>query len=151
MSISAVFFDVDFTLIYPGPTFRGEGYRAFCDRYGIAVDEAAFEQAVADAAHLLDGPDDTYDAAVFVKYAHSIIEGMGGRGDLVEACAREIYAEWAACHHFELYDEVPHVLRTLSAAGLRIGRYDLRSGARIHETESNDLPRGPSTRSCRSE
>jgi putative hydrolase of the HAD superfamily len=121
MSISAVFFDVDFTLIYPGPTFRGEGYRAFCDRYGIAVDEAAFEQAVADAAHLLDGPDDTYDAAVFVKYAHSIIEGMGGRGDLVEACAREIYAEWAACHHFELYDEVPHVLRTLSAAGLRIG------------------------------
>jgi len=26
---SAVFFDVDFTLIYPGPTFQGEGYRRF--------------------------------------------------------------------------------------------------------------------------
>ena len=28
----AVFFDVDFTLIYPGPVFQGEGYRAFCAR-----------------------------------------------------------------------------------------------------------------------
>ena len=26
---------------------------------------------------------------------------------LLDACAREIYGEWAACHHFELYDEVP--------------------------------------------
>ena len=31
-------FDVDFTLIYPGPTFRGEGYQAFCARYGMDVD-----------------------------------------------------------------------------------------------------------------
>ena len=29
--VSAVFFDVDFTLIYPGPTFQGEGYAAFCE------------------------------------------------------------------------------------------------------------------------
>jgi putative hydrolase of the HAD superfamily len=121
MSIRAVFFDVDFTLIYPGPTFRGEGYRAFCDRYGITVEESAFERAVAAAAPLLDGPDDTYDAAVFVRYARSIIEGMGGSGDRVEACAREIYDEWAACHHFELYEEVPTALRTLAGAGLRIG------------------------------
>lgn len=27
MTTRAVFFDVDFTLIYPGPTFRGEGYQ----------------------------------------------------------------------------------------------------------------------------
>ena len=37
----AVFFDVDFTLIYPGPTFRGEGYQRFCARHGIAVDPLA--------------------------------------------------------------------------------------------------------------
>ena len=36
--LQAVFFDVDFTLIYPGPTFRGEGYQAFCARYGMDVD-----------------------------------------------------------------------------------------------------------------
>ena len=30
--VSAVFFDVDFTLIYPGPTFQGAGYQEFCAR-----------------------------------------------------------------------------------------------------------------------
>src|SRR5207249_9307212 len=83
----AVFFDVDFTLIYPGPTFRGEGYRAFCDRYGIAVNERAFDRAVASAASFLEGPGDVYDAEVFVAYTRHIIEQMGGRGDRLDACA----------------------------------------------------------------
>ena len=43
----AVFFDVDFTLIYPGPTFQGAGYRSFCAQYGMDVDPAAFDRAVA--------------------------------------------------------------------------------------------------------
>jgi HAD superfamily hydrolase (TIGR01662 family) len=118
----AVFFDVDFTLIYPGPMFRGEGYRAFCERYGMTVDESTFDAAVASAASLLEGPDDTpYDAEIYIRYTRHIIEQMGGRGGNLDACAREIYAEWAACQHFELYDEVPAVLRQLSAAGIRIG------------------------------
>ena len=118
----AVFFDVDFTLIYPGPMFRGEGYRAFCARYGMHVDAAKFEHGVASAASLLDGPDDApYDAEIFVKYTRHIIEQMGGEGPRIDDCAREIYAEWAACQHFELYDEVPAVLRELAKAGMRIG------------------------------
>ena len=118
----AVFFDVDFTLIYPGPTFRGEGYQAFCARHGIAVDPSRFVEAVANAAPLLDGPDDApYDPEVFVAYTGRIIEGMGGGGPQVDTCSREIYAEWAACHHFELYDDVPLVLKTLADAGIRIG------------------------------
>ena len=117
----AIFFDVDFTLIYPGPTFRAEGYRRFAERHGMTVDESAFEQAVSRAAPLLDGSDDAYDAEIFVKYAAHIIEQMGGRGDSVDACAREVYREWAACQHFELYDDVPGVLRELSASGVRIG------------------------------
>src|SRR4029077_8836636 len=32
-----------------------------------------------------------------------------------------IYREWAACQHFELYDDVPAVLRQLSEAGIRVG------------------------------
>ena len=118
----AVLFDVDFTLIYPGPTFRGEGYRAFCERYGMDVDAALFNDAVASAAPLLDGPDDSpYDAEIFVRYTRHIIERMGGRGRRIDDCAREIYAEWAVCQHFELYDDVPAALRTLDAAGIRIG------------------------------
>ena len=115
-------FDVDFTLIYPGPTFRGEGYQAFCARYGIDVDPARFTEAVASASALLEGPDDAaYDDRIFIAYARHIIEQMGGGGDALEACAREIYAEWAGCHHFELYDEVPGVLRELAGRNIRIG------------------------------
>jgi HAD superfamily hydrolase (TIGR01662 family) len=118
----AVVFDVDFTLIYPGPMFHGDGYRAFCARHGIAVDPRRFEQAVASAAPLLDGPEDApYAADLFIGYTRHIIEQMGGRGDALAACAREIYDEWAACHHFELFEEVPGVLRELAAAGIRIG------------------------------
>ena len=122
MVVRAVFFDVDFTLIYPGPTFGGDGYRAFCARYGIDVDPSRFDAAVAAAAPLLDQPDDAiYDPEVFVAYTSRIIQAMGGRGSRLDACSREIYDEWAACHHFELYDEVPDVLRTLADAGIRVG------------------------------
>jgi putative hydrolase of the HAD superfamily len=120
--IRAVVFDVDFTLIQPGPMFRAEGYHAFCARRGIAVDTALFEQAVVSAAPLLDGPEDSpYDAELFVEYTRHIIECMGGRGSAVDACAREIYAEWASNHHFELYDDVPDALEMLASAGLRLG------------------------------
>jgi putative hydrolase of the HAD superfamily len=120
--IRAVFFDVDFTLIYPGPTFRGEGYRAFCARYGMDVDASRFAHAVASAAPLLDAPEDTkYDHEIYVAYTRRIIEQMGGTGPMVDPCAREIYAEWAACQHFELYEDVPRVLGELAARGVRIG------------------------------
>ncbi|HMF97152.1 MAG TPA: HAD-IA family hydrolase [Vicinamibacterales bacterium] len=117
----AVFFDVDFTLIHPGPTFLGAGYRTFCARYGIEVDPAKFEQAVIAAAPCLDTDDDRYTDELFVVYTRRIVEGMGGTGPNLDSCAREIYREWAACQHFELYDEVPDVLRELFSAGLRIG------------------------------
>src|SRR5215471_5668537 len=115
--IKAVVFDVDFTLIQPGPMFRAEGYHAFCARYGIAVDPARFDAAVASAAPILDGPEDSpYDAEIFIEYTRHIIESMGGSGTHLDGCAREIYAEWASNHHFELYDDVPAALETVSAA-----------------------------------
>ena len=118
----AIFFDVDFTLIHPGPMFRGEGYGAFCERHGIAVDVSRFDRAVASAAPLLDDPEDAvYSAEVFVKYTRQIIEQMGGRGERLDGCAREIYEAWAACQHFELYEDVAPTFRQIAAAGVRIG------------------------------
>jgi putative hydrolase of the HAD superfamily len=117
----AVFFDVDFTLIYPGPRFQASGYQEFCARHGIAVDPARFDRAVAGAATGLDPRDDIYDPQLYVDYTRRIIEGMGGSGPAVDAAAREIYDEWAACRHFTMYDDVPDVLREIHAAGIKIG------------------------------
>ena len=120
--IGAVCFDVDFTLIYPGPTFRSAGYRRFGERHGLDLDEARFEEAVIGAASILDAAQgDIYDAAIFHRYTASIIRAMGGLGPGVEPCAVEIYEEWAANHHFEMYEDVPEVLQAIAAMGLRIG------------------------------
>ena len=137
------------------------------------VDASKFAQAVASAAPLLDGPEDApYDAEIFVVYTRHIIEQMGGAGPNLDACAREVYAEWAACQHFELYDDVPEVLRALSAAGLRIGldlelaplpgvvsvafraagadqRHGLVVGTRLHEAASEHLFGGAAAGRCR--
>ena len=117
----AVFFDVDFTLIHPGPMFQGPGYRDFCARYGITTDPARFADAVAAASALLDSSGGIYDPQIFVNYTREIIERMGGSGPGVDQASRDIYEEWAACQHFSLYDDVPGVIRELHARGLTIG------------------------------
>ena len=117
----AVFFDVDFTLIHPGPAFLGTGYRDFCARHGIAVDPERFGDAVRSAASMLDHSGDAYDPQIFIDYTIRIIQGMGGTGDRLEAVARDIYDEWSYCQHFQLYDDVPDALQRLHARGLTIG------------------------------
>jgi putative hydrolase of the HAD superfamily len=118
----AAFFDVDFTLIYPGPTFRGEGYQQFCRKHGLDVDPARFEHAVAEASALLDvAQNSAYNPDIFIRYTSRIIEGMGGSGPAVDRCSLEIYEEWALCHHFHLYDDVADTFRTLVSRGVRLG------------------------------
>jgi putative hydrolase of the HAD superfamily len=118
----AVFFDVDFTLIYPGPTFQGEGYARFCADAGFVVDANRFDAAVAAASFILDEVEEpVYDDALFVHYTATIIEHMGGRGPAVVAVAQRIYEQWAGNHHFEMYDDVEPVLRALAKRGFTLG------------------------------
>jgi HAD superfamily hydrolase (TIGR01662 family) len=120
--VRAVFFDVDFTLIYPGPTLQGEGYAHFCRQHDVHVDPLLFRTAVAASAPMLDEVKaNNYDAQIFIDYTRAIIEHMGGTGPGTAAAAQEIYDEWAECHHFFLYDDAEPVLRTLAGAGIRIG------------------------------
>ena len=122
MSIRAGFFDVDFTLIYPGPTFQGEGYARFCAQEGVIVDPAGFEPAVAAASFILDEVEEPiYDASLFVHYTATIIEHMGGRGAGVVRVAERIYEQWAGNHHFEMYDDVEPVLSELWKRGIVLG------------------------------
>jgi HAD superfamily hydrolase (TIGR01662 family) len=109
-------------LIFPGPTFQGEGYARFCADAGIAVDPARFDAAVAAASFILDEVEEpVYDDDLFVHYTATIIEQMGGRGPAVVAAARRIYEQWSGNHHFELYDDVTPVLTALAQRGFRIG------------------------------
>jgi putative hydrolase of the HAD superfamily len=117
----AVLFDVDFTLIHPGPRFQGAGYASSCSAYGITVDPVRFADAVAGASSLLDSPDQLYNDQIFVRYTRRIIELMGGTGPHIDAVARAIYEDWAEHRHFVLYDDVPDALRQLKAQGLKLG------------------------------
>ena len=120
--VKAVFFDVDFTLIYPGPAFQGEGYRAFCLRHGMEVDPGRFPAAVISASHILDREqDEVYNPQIFIDYTAHIIRCMGGDGATVEPCAAEIYEAWALCQHFLLYEDVPASLEALAAEDILIG------------------------------
>jgi putative hydrolase of the HAD superfamily len=117
----AVFFDVDFTLIHPGPAFQGHGYAESCAKHGLAVEAARFEAAVSAASATLHAGGGAYDPEVFIQYTKRIIEGMGGSGPGADAAARDLYEQWAVCHHFTLYEEVPEVLRGLRDDGYTIG------------------------------
>jgi putative hydrolase of the HAD superfamily len=120
--IRAVFFDVDFTLIYPGPTFQAEGYRRACEAAGVEVDPARFDQATAASSFILDEVEEqVYNHDLFIHYTASIIEHMGGRGPNVVDVARGIYDQWAVNHHFEMYDDAAPVLRGLQERGLKVG------------------------------
>jgi putative hydrolase of the HAD superfamily len=118
---SAVFFDVDFTLIHPGPRFQGAGYQESCRKYALEVDATRFEAAVAGAARVLDSADQLYDADLYVRYTARIIELMGGSGPVVADIAREMYDDWAENHHFTLYDDVKGTLAELVTRGYRVG------------------------------
>jgi putative hydrolase of the HAD superfamily len=120
--VRAVFFDVDFTLIYPGPMFQGEGYAQFCARHGMRVAPERFSAAVRAASSILDAAEEhIYNDAIFIAYTGRIIEEMGGSGPAVFDCAAEIYREWATCHHFRLYDDVVPALRALAARSVKVG------------------------------
>lgn len=120
--IKAIFFDVDFTLIFPGPTFQAEGYRRACAAHGIIVDPARFEAATVASSFILDEVEEQiYNHDLFVHYTASIIEHMGGRGPKVVEVAREIYDQWSVNHHFELYDDVAPALAELQQRQLIVG------------------------------
>ena len=120
--IKAIFFDVDFTLIYPGPTFQAEGYRRACATRGIVVDPSKFDEATAASSFILDEVEEQiYNHDVFIHYTASIIENMGGRGAEVVDVAREIYDQWSVNHHFEMYDDVAPVLAELQKRGYTVG------------------------------
>jgi putative hydrolase of the HAD superfamily len=118
---AAVFFDVDFTLLEPGPRFQASGYFERCAEHGVEVDVCRFDEAVSVAAQVLDGAESTYDPELYIAFTRRIIELMGGAGPGVDIIARRLYDEWAEHQHFSLYDDVAETFDRLASRGLRLG------------------------------
>jgi HAD superfamily hydrolase (TIGR01549 family) len=119
--LTAVVFDVDFTIARPGPDLGPEGYVRLGRRYGLELEAACYEEARRSAfATLRRHPELDHDEEIWVLFTERIIEGMGGTGDTY-AAAVEMEGAWAHAHHFELYDDAVPVLDLLRVAGLKIG------------------------------
>jgi HAD superfamily hydrolase (TIGR01549 family) len=136
--LTAVLFDVDFTLARPGPELGPEGYVRVGERHGLRLDPARYE-AARDAAlvDLRRHPELEHDDEIWFRFTERIVRGMGGDADSAYDCAVEITRGWERHENFELYDDAVPVLAELRAVGLRIGLVsnsarDVREFARHH-------------------
>ena len=122
MTLSAVLFDVDFTLAKPGPDLGPEGYQRLGRRFGLELDPARYEEARAFAVtELKRHPELDHDEEIWVAFTERIIRAMGGDTDGAYECAVEMTRAWEHSHNFELFEDVLPVLTELRRHALRIG------------------------------
>ena len=121
-ALKAVLFDVDFTLVRPGPELGPEGYRKLGERHGLVLDPARYDAAREGAVTSLKRhPELEHDEEIWVAFTERIVRGMGGDADAAYACAVEMTEAWMQAHHFELYEDALPVLEELRGSGLRLG------------------------------
>ncbi|HEY5059658.1 MAG TPA: HAD family hydrolase [Gaiellaceae bacterium] len=122
MTLRAVLFDIDFTLVQPGPELGPEGYVRAGTRYGLVLDASRYD-AARDAA-LIDlerHPEFEHDEEIWFAFTERIVLGMGGTQPSSHACAVEITRGWERHENFELYEDAIPVLAELRRAGLKLG------------------------------
>ena len=122
MTLRAVLFDVDFTLVKPGPDLGPEGYRALGRRFGLDLDPARHAEARAAAVEAVERhPELDHDEEVWVLFTERIIRGMGGDSDRAYEAAVEMTRAWENAANFELFEDTLPVLAALREHGLKIG------------------------------
>jgi len=141
LSLSAVLFDVDFTLARPGPELGPEGYVRIGARHGLTLDSRLYEAGrLAALAALERHPEFEHDDEIWFTFTDRIVQEMGGTPPASYACAVEITRGWEQHENFELYEDVIPVLDRLRAGGLKIGLVsnsarDVHAFARHHALE----------------
>jgi HAD superfamily hydrolase (TIGR01662 family) len=122
MPLRAVLFDVDFTLVRPGPELGPEGYVRAGERHGLRLELGRYDDArIAALVHLQRHPELDHDEEIWIRFTERIIRGMGGDADAAYACASEITDGWTRHENFELYEDTIPVLDELRNAGLKLG------------------------------
>jgi putative hydrolase of the HAD superfamily len=136
--LRAVLFDVDFTLVRPGPELGPQGYERVAESLGVRLDLSRYEQARGEAlVHLKRHPEFDHDEEIWVAFTERIVRGMGVEAAAARAIGVEITARWQRHENFELYDDALPVLEELRRVGLRLGLVsnsarDMREFARHH-------------------
>jgi HAD superfamily hydrolase (TIGR01549 family) len=122
MTLRAVLFDVDFTLVKPGPDLGPEGYQVLGRRFGLELDPTRYAEARAAAIEAVERhPELDHDEEVWVLFTERIIRGMGGDSERAYECAVEMTRAWENAANFELYEDTLPVLAELRARGLKLG------------------------------
>jgi HAD superfamily hydrolase (TIGR01549 family) len=122
VKLRAVLFDVDFTLVKPGPDLGPEGYQLLGRRFGLELDPTRYAEARAAAVETVERhPELDHDEEVWVLFTERIIRGMGGDSDRAYECAVEMTRAWEHAENFELFEDTLPVLADLRAHGLKIG------------------------------
>ena len=122
MSLRAVLFDVDFTLVMPGPDLGPEGYRRLGERHGLTLDPARYDEARAAAIDSLERhPELLHDDEIWVAFTERIVRAMGGDEEGARACAVEMTGAWERHENFDLYEDTLPVLEELRRYGLKLG------------------------------
>jgi putative hydrolase of the HAD superfamily len=121
MQLRAVLFDVDFTLVRPGPELGPEGYRRRGEQFGLVLDPNRYEEARAAAlADLKRHPELEHDEEIWVTFTEGIVRGMGGAGERARECAVAIEQSWAEHSNFDLYEDALPVLEELRRLGQKL-------------------------------
>jgi putative hydrolase of the HAD superfamily len=120
--LRAVLFDVDFTLVRPGPELGPDGYVRLAARYGSTLDAGRYREArEAALVHLEKHPKLDHDEEIWIAFTERILLGMGGDPASARTIAAEITAGWTLHENFELYEDSRPALAELRERGLRIG------------------------------
>jgi len=131
--LTAVLFDVDFTLVRPGPELGPEGYVRVAGRHGLVLDSARYDEArIAALTDLKRSPDLEHDDAIWVAFTERVVLGMGGTAPASHACAVDITRAWESHANFELYEDTLPVLEELRRAGVKLGLVS-NSARDVHE------------------
>jgi len=122
LTVEAVLFDVDFTLVKPGPLLGPRGYHEAGKRFGLELDAERYAEARAAAVlDLKQHPELEHDEEVWLRFTEDIVRGMGGEGEACRSVAQAITDRWLASENFELYEDVLPVLELLRQRGVKIG------------------------------
>ena len=122
MQLRAVLFDVDFTLVKPGPDLGPEGYVKLGRKYGLELDPDRYPEARQAAVENVERhPELRHDEEMWFAFTELIVRGMGGGASAARDLAVEMTRLWERSENFDLYDDVLPVLAQLRAHGLKLG------------------------------